>query len=143
MENQLSKKQVYDISQELQCGMKVFVNTETLEYKSVMDMDDMDDFGFWDEELEEIDNTWKKFFTIEKMSSIEGFQIMEKFVDELEEGYFRDNLIKILERKSPFANFKAEVESSKFREQWFEFRNAAYVGYVREELEMNGVAYEK
>ncbi|WP_194975160.1 UPF0158 family protein [Aquiflexum lacus] len=143
MANQLSKKQVFDISQELQCGMKVFVNIDTLEYKSVLDMDDMDDFGFWDEVLEEIENNWKRFFTIEKMSSREGFQIMENFVDELEDGYFRDNLIKILNRKSPFANFKAEVESSEFREQWFAFRDAAYVEYVQEELEMNDVAFEK
>lgn len=143
MANQLSKKQVYDISQELQCGMKVFVNTDTLEYKSVPDMDDMDDLGFWDEVLEEIQNNWKGFFTIEKMSSREGFQIMEGFVDELGDGYFKENLIKILNRKSPFANFKAEVESSEFREQWFAFRNAAYVEYVEEELEMNDVAFEK
>jgi hypothetical protein len=143
MANQLSKKQVFDISQELQCGMKVFVNTDTLEYTSVLDMDDMDDFGFWDEELEKIENTWKRFITIEKMSSRKGFQIMEGFVDELGDGYFKENLIKILNRKSPFANFKAEVESSEFREQWFAFRNAAYVEYVEEELEMNDVAFEK
>ncbi|SMD44242.1 hypothetical protein SAMN00777080_2862 [Aquiflexum balticum DSM 16537] len=60
MTKKLTKKQVYDISQELQCGMKVFVNTDTLEYKSIPDMDDMDDFGFWDEELEEIGNIWKR-----------------------------------------------------------------------------------
>ena len=143
MANQLSKKQVFDISQELQCGMKVFVNTDTLEYKSVLDMDDMDDLGCWDEELGEIENTWKRFFTIEKMSSREGYQIMEDFVNELRDGYFKENLIKILERKSPFANFEAEVESSEFREQWFAFRDAAYVEYVQEELEMNDVAYEK
>ncbi|WP_373521283.1 hypothetical protein, partial [Aquiflexum sp.] len=83
MTKQLAKKQVFDISQELQCGMKVYVNTDTLEYKSVLDLDDMDDFGFWDEVLEEIENNWKSFFTIEKMSSREGFQIMEDFVDEL------------------------------------------------------------
>jgi len=143
MTNRLTKKQVYDISQELQCGMKVFVNTDTLEYKSVPDMDDMDDFGFWDEELEKIDNTWKRFITIEKMSSREGYQIMENFVDELRGGYFKENLIKILARKSPFANFKAEVESSEFREKWFAFRDAAYVEYVQEELEISDVAFEK
>ncbi len=119
--------------------MKVFVNTDTLEYKSVLDMDDMDDFGFWDEELEKIENTWKRFITIEKMSSREGFQIMEDFVDELRGGYFKENLIKILDRKSPFANFKAKVESSEFREQWFAFRDAAYVEYVREEMESNDI----
>ena len=106
-------------------------------------MDDMDDLGCWDEELGEIENTWKRFFTIEKMSSREGYQIMEDFVNELRDGYFKENLIKILERKSPFANFEAEVESSEFREQWFAFRDAAYVEYVQEELEMNDVAYEK
>jgi hypothetical protein len=143
MAYQLTKKQVFDISQELQCGMKVYINSDTLEYKSVMDMDDMDDFGFWDEMLEEIENTWQNYFTIEKMSSREGFQIMENFVNELEDGYFRDNLIKILDRKSPFANFKAEVESSKYREHWFAFRDAAYVEYVQEELELNDVAFEK
>lgn len=143
MANQLTKKQVFDISQELQCGMKVYINSDTLEYKSVLDFDDMDDSGFWNEELEKIENTRENYFTIEKMSSREGFQIMENFVDELEDGYFRNNLIKILDRKSPFANFKAEVESSEFSEQWFALRDAAYVKYVEEELEMNDLAFEK
>lgn len=143
MANQLTKKQVFDIAGELQCGMKIYVNTDTLEYKSILDFDDMDDFSFWDEELEKIEKTWKRFFTIEKMSSREGFQIMENFVDELRDGYFKDNLIKILDRKSPFANFKAEVESSEYREKWFAFRDAAYVEYVQEKLDMNDVAFEK
>jgi hypothetical protein len=143
MANQLSKKQVFDISQELQCEMKVIINTDTLEYKSVLDWDDMLDFDLDEELTSENEKGWENSFTIEKMSSREGFQIMENFVDELEDGYFRDNLIKILDRKSPFANFKAEVESSEFREQWFAFRNAAYVEYVEEELKMNDVAFEK
>jgi hypothetical protein len=143
MANQLSKKQVFDISQELQCEMKVIINTDTLEYKSVLDWDDMLDFDLDEELTSENEKGWENSFTIEKMSSREGFQIMENFVDELEDGYFRDNLIKILDRKSPFANFKAEVESSKYREHWFAFRDAAYVEYVEEELKMNDVAFEK
>jgi hypothetical protein len=52
------------------------------------------------------------------MESWEAFQIMEDFIEELTE-----DLITILNRKSPFANFKAEIESSSSQQKWFDFRD--------------------
>lgn len=48
----------------------------------------------------------------------------------------KEDLIKISNRKSPFANFKAEIESSAYREEWFSFRTKKYEEYVKEQLEL-------
>ncbi|GBD89199.1 hypothetical protein BMS3Abin03_03149 [bacterium BMS3Abin03] len=54
----------------------------------------------------------------------------------------KENLFKILNRRSPFANFKAEIDESDYRERWFEFRDKKYEEYVREELLENDFEVE-
>jgi hypothetical protein len=61
---------------------------------------------------------------------------MEEYADSVDDEVFREGLIKILNRKSPFSNFKAEVESSPYRQNWFDFRLKKYGDYVKEHLEI-------
>ena len=130
----ITDKQINEIAQDLDAGMKVYINKETLEIKSILDWDDITDNELWEEEMEEIDRSWANFAVIEKMESWEAFKVMEGFVEEVEDEHFRDGLVKMLSRKSPFANFKAEVESSPFRQNWFDFKQRMYEEYVREKL---------
>ncbi|MBN1181101.1 MAG: hypothetical protein JXB49_02360 [Bacteroidales bacterium] len=51
-------------------------------------------------------------------------------------------MIKILNRKSPFANFKAEIESSAYRKEWFAFRTKRHEEYVKEQLDIEDIEYE-
>jgi hypothetical protein len=144
-ENLLSAEQVKDIAGDLQVGMKVFINPDTLEYKSIPDMEDQ---GFlnddvWDEALEVIENEWDSFVLIEKMSSREAFGIMEDFIEEIDDKAYRQELSKILGRRSPFANFKAEVESSDFRQAWFDFRDQRYLDYVKRHLYEEDIPFEE
>lgn len=139
----LTEKQVHEIAQELEAGMKVFINRDNLEIKSILDWDVM--YGadeFWDEELEEIENKWENYLVLEKMSSNEAFSIMEDFIEEVDDEILQKDLFKILSRKSPFANFKDEVDSSDYRQRWFEFRQKKYEEYVREQLDLDNTEYE-
>jgi len=70
------------------------------------------------------------------MESWEAFRIMEEFAEAVGDEKLSNELLKILGRKSPFANFKAEVESSPYRQNWFDFRLKRYEDYVREQLEV-------
>jgi hypothetical protein len=133
----ITAKQINEIAQQLEAGMKVFINRETLEYKSVLDWDEMVDPEPWEEMTETIENEWPDAIILEKMDTREAFRVMEDFIDEIQE-----DLIKILSRRSPFANFKAEVDTSEYRELWFSFRTKKYEYYIRDRLSAEGIICE-
>ena len=139
----ITSKQINEIAQELEAGMKVYINKDTLEIKSILDWEDsFGDSEPWDEEMAEIEENWASFLVIEKMESWEAFRVMEEFIEEVEDERLSEDLAKILGRKSPFANFKAEVESSPYRQNWFDFRLKRYEDYVREQLEGGDFSFE-
>ena len=138
----LTSKQINEIAQELETGMKVYLNKETLEFEAVLDWDDMTDPEPWDEIIEKIENEWTYVMVFEKLKSRDGFQIMEDFVDEIDDQRLKDDLIKILNRKSPFANFKDEIESSDYRQMWFDFRTMKHEEYVKRQLDDENIEYE-
>jgi len=132
----ITSEKINEIAQELEAGMKVYLNRETLEIKPILDWEDISDNEIWEEEVEDILKEWSSYLVISKMESREAFRVMEEFADSVEDEVFREGLIKILNRKSPFANFKAEVESSPYRQNWFDFRLKKYEDYVKEHLEI-------
>ena len=139
----ITKEKIKDIAQDLQIGMAVYINRETSETESLLDQDNV--YGepeFWEEEIEKIEKEWKDYVVLTKMSSSEAYQIMEDFVDEVNDERLKEYLIKILNRRSPFANFKAEIDESDYREKWFEFKDKRYEEYVREELLENDFEIE-
>jgi hypothetical protein len=138
----ITSKLLIEIAQELDAGMKVFINKDTLEIKPILDWDDIMDNEPWEKEMEEIDRTWPNFAVITKMETWEAFKVMEEFIDEVEDEQFREGLIKILNRKSPFANFKAEVESSSYRQNWFDFKQMKYEEYASVKLNDEGFNIE-
>lgn len=139
----LTQLQIREIAQDLQAGMKVFINRANLEIKAILDWDQMSgDTEFWDEELQLIEKEWTDYIIIEKMDSTEAFKIMEDFINEINDKKLRDDLMKILNRRSPFANFKSEVETSSYRQKWFDFRNKIYEEYVRQQLEFENMEFE-
>ena len=132
----ITSEKINEIAQELEAGMKVYLNRETLEIKPILDWEDISDNEIWEEEVEDILKEWSSYLVISKMESWEAFRVMEEFADSVDDEVFREGLIKILNRKSPFANFKAEVESSPYRQNWFDFRLKKYEEYVKEHLEI-------
>ncbi|MFW6389389.1 MAG: UPF0158 family protein, partial [Marinilabiliaceae bacterium] len=68
--------------------------------------------------------------------SSQGFKIMERFVDEVDDPRLRDQLINALNRKRPFANFKNLVETSSFRQAWFDFKQKQLEMLVWDELQV-------
>ena len=132
----ITSEKINEIAQELEAGMKVYLNRETLEIKPILDWEDISDNEIWEEEVEDILKEWSSYLVISKMESREAFRVMEEFADSVDDEVFREGLIKILNRKSPFANFKAEVESSPYRQNWFDFRLKKYEDYVKEHLEI-------
>jgi hypothetical protein len=138
----VSSEIIYKIAQKLEAGMIVYLNTKTSEFESVLDWDDMNEPGFWEKETRKIEKKWKDYIIITRMESREAFRVMENFVDEVDNIKLKKDLIKILNQKSPFANFKMEVESSNHRQKWFDFRTKSYGDYIREQLDLENIEYE-
>ncbi len=139
----ITAKQIDDIAQEIEMGMKVYINRHTYEVRSVFDWEDsIGDTDEWEEEEEKITEEWEDFVVVSKMESREAFRVMENFILEIQDERLRKEVIRILEGKRPFANFKAVIESSSVRENWFAFRTEAMQGFVKEQLKGEDVEIE-
>lgn len=138
----LSNLTVNEITQFLLTGNTVYINKETLEVREVIDSDNQ--FGFEEdpcrrEMIEKIENEWTEYAVIPSMCSVDAFEVMIAFLEEVEDMDFQYKLNKILQRKSPFTNFKFEVEHSAYRQNWLDFRERKYREYLLEMLELEGL----
>lgn len=90
----------------------------------------------WQEVIDKVESDWSNYERFEKMSSREGFEVMEDFAHALAETdpRFRDRLLRILSQRKPFRNFKDLVESSRYREDWFAFKHQAYIEFEKRQL---------
>ncbi len=77
---------------------------------------------------------WEQVYTFEPLESFESFKIMEQFVGTLGNGTLRNRVVKALNRRRPFANFKAIVENSEYRQEWFDFKKAWLESHVKKTI---------
>ncbi|GHT69980.1 hypothetical protein AGMMS50239_37640 [Bacteroidia bacterium] len=73
---------------------------------------------------------WDKCVKIEPLESHGSFEIMSDFVNQLKSGRETDKLIQALNGHKPFANFNHQIHNSKYKEDWFAFRQKALEKYV-------------
>ncbi|MCK5685755.1 hypothetical protein KAJ27_16600 [bacterium] len=139
----ITTKQITDISQDLQMGLKTFINKETYEVRSLLDPGDRYvDPEVWEDSLNVIEKEWNDYFCLTKMDSWESFKIMEDFIEEINDERLKNDLVKILNMKKPFANFKAEIDISLYRQKWLDFCDMKYEEYVREILKSEEINVE-
>ena len=102
-----------------------------------------DDFDDEDELLDEIEEAPDRYLYIEPVSSHEGYNIMELFIESIEDDYARDVLERAISYKKPFSNFKqALIEFPDIRAKWFEFNKKTLLEEAREWLEIEGIDFE-
>lgn len=89
----------------------------------------------WQEVIDKIEAGWDNYITFEKMSSREAFRVMENFADTISDLDDRSKALERLARRGPFRQFKDYIESSPYRQDWFDFRSQAYMDSVREQVE--------
>jgi hypothetical protein len=140
------ESQIKEIADDLDAGFICYFNTKTGEIESVIDTDSWDsmDNEIWDEIMEKIDENINDYWQFERMESHEAFKVMADFAESIDDPILQNNLIKILNRKSPFANFKAEIdESGPYRQKWFDFKKERYIEWVKEQLEGHKLSIEE
>jgi len=135
-----TEKQIQEIAENLDCGMRCFYNLKTGEIKTLLDFDSWigADEELWEEESKEIDENWDDYFEFEGFESHESFKIMEDFAEIVEDTKLRNNLINALNRPKPFRNFKWQIDNSgDYRQQWFDYKNMRYIQWIKEQIDLN------
>jgi ribulose bisphosphate carboxylase small subunit len=109
----LTLEQINEIAKNLQLGLKVFINTETMEIKPAGDWELDDNFNEkkWKETLEEIETHPDKYIEIEKFPPNELFAVMEGFVESVEEDNLKKQLELALSVPDSFIKFKEIIKN--------------------------------
>lgn len=131
----LTPAQIREIAQELDTGMTCYVHKQSLEIECIPDMDaPFFDLEPWEEIIDKIQGNRSDYFEFEGMDSHQAFQVMQDFADELPDQKFKDKLFKALSWRKPFANFKWLIDESDYRQNWFDFKQAAMEAWVHEQI---------
>ncbi|WP_417874869.1 UPF0158 family protein [Xanthomarina gelatinilytica] len=76
------------------------------------------------------------YIKVEFLEGFESFKIMERFVNQIPENQLKLDLEKALHNKKPFQNFKYSIETSDFRNLWFEFKQNELEKIVMDKLNL-------
>jgi hypothetical protein len=139
----LTREQIKEIAEELDCGLRCFLHKTTGAFKSIPKDEDMEyaELESWEEDIQELEENWTDYLEFERMPSREAFQVMEDFAESIDNGTLKERLFRSLNRPKPFRIFKDEIENSGlYREQWFVFRDERNRMWVEKQLdEFNSV----
>jgi hypothetical protein len=136
----LTEKQIEEIADNIDCGMRCFYNLKTGEIKTLLNFDSWigADKEPWEEEANEIEENWCDYFEFEGFESHESFQIMVDFAESVDDTELQNKLINVLNRPKPFQNFKWHIDNSgKYRQQWFDFKKMRYIQWIKKQVELN------
>jgi len=140
-----SEDQIKDIAGNLEAGMVCHINTKTMNIIYLLDEIDMMDVDMecWQDDVDEVQENYEDYFTIEKLNSTEAYKIMEEFAESITDNTLYDKLTNALNRRKPFQNFKWIIDNSgKYRQQWFDFKTKYYISWVKDRIDANNQSLE-
>lgn len=141
----ITKEQIKEIADQLDCRMKCYIDKETGIIKSVPDFDifQTSDTETWADVLNDLDENWGNYLKIERMESHESFEIMVEFAEEVDSKELHDALINALKKKHPFQNFRWIIDNSgPYRQKWFDFKNRSLKDWVIAQLDSSEIAHD-
>ncbi|WP_375581423.1 UPF0158 family protein [Marivirga tractuosa] len=131
----LSEEHIEEIAGLLDCGLVCFYHkiTKSIEYHP-----DSEEFYSvpepWHDILDKIQADRNNYIRFEKMDSNQAFRVMENFAWSLTDIDFRDQILARLSKRKPFQHFKFLIDSSEYRQDWFDFKKKAYIEWVKEQI---------
>lgn len=141
-----TEKQIEEIAENLECGMRCFFNLKTGEIKEILNFDSWigADEEPWEEEYQEIDENWDDYFEFDGMESHDSFQIMADFAESVGDTVLQNKLFNALNRRKPFQNFKWEIDhSGKYRQQWFDFKKKRFIQWVKKQIDFESEKFNR
>jgi hypothetical protein len=135
----LTEKEVESMAHQLLKGMICFYQ---IDKKKIYQMPDDEDYFNYDltpdEEdiLDEIDEDPDNYLEFTKMESAQEHQMMQDFVDrKVKEKALAEDLVSVLSKPKPITGFKFQIETSKYKTEWIEFRTFKYRDWVKEQVD--------
>ena len=138
----LTDKQIDEIADNLDSGMKCYYNIKTGEIKTIINFDNWigADEEPWEEDTKEIEENWDNYVEFEGLSTHESFRIMADFAENVDNNSLQKRLVNALNKSKPFGNFKWQIDNSgDYRQEWFNFKKARYINWVKEQINFNNL----
>jgi len=137
----LSAEQIKEIAEQLEVGFDCFLNKHNSEL--IFLRGDEDDFlgveedDAWADARKKINDNPDDYYTIEKMGPRDSFSVMEEFAHTIDSGRLKEELIRALNHKKPFRQFKYLIDDSgEYRQKWFDFKSKKMIEWVVAELDL-------
>jgi Uncharacterised protein family (UPF0158) len=128
---------IKEIIRLLQIDEVVFLHRETQEIHAypAPDRSGYNEFDYLEEEVLEIVNANPEMYIrFDPPDSNEGYQIMESFVEMLNNERLKVLLSDALQSKKPFRNFRVVLQNNHAEQDWYDFRDAYLKMGVRDKL---------
>ena len=133
----ITDKHISEIADLLDCGMICFYHETTGKIESHPDPDGLYfDPESWQDVISKVERDWANYIKFEKMNSNEGFQLMENFAHSITDKTFKNKILDQLSGEKPFQKFKRLIDSSDFRQEWFDFKKNATIDFVKRQIEV-------
>lgn len=130
-----TEEHIKEIAELLDCGELCFFHEPTGTIEHYPDSDNpYVELNEWQETLDKIDADHDNYLRFLKMDTRQGFRMMEDFANSVTYENFRVRLFEQLSKPQPFSKFKLVIENSEHRQNWFNFKEQAYITWVREQL---------
>ncbi len=132
-----SNKQIKEISEELDSGLRAFYHKHTGELIFVPNTDKYFDIDMdaWKGEFDKLEKGNLNYQEIYAMQANDSFKIMADFTEQLTDEKLQEKLINALSKKGPFRQFKFVINNSgEYRERWFDFKNKRYIEWTEGQL---------
>ncbi len=134
----LTKEQIKEIAEQLDCGFRPFCNKQNGELLFIPDTlkhPDMETEA-WAEEMDKLDNNFADYIEINQLESSDSFEIMVQFANTLSDTNKLKNKLKYaLNKKKPFREFKFIIDNSgEFRQMWFDFKSQKTQKWVQDKF---------
>ncbi len=127
---------IKNVAGSIDCGSICYINTDTAEVEEYHpELEEYEEE--FDDEIHELTwkhKDWPNSIAIEPLEASESFEIMSGFALQIGNIVFQNKLLNILEGKKPFANFKRTIDSSNYRQAWFDYKQKALENHVRTQL---------
>lgn len=136
---QIPPEMIKEIAEQLDCGMKCFYNTKTVELEYYPDEFIDSSYyseGPWKDVMDKIDENPDDYLEFIGWDSHESFRVMENFINQMSNQKIQAKFEEVIRRRKPFQQFKYQLyDFPDLREQWFAFKEQSLIDYVTEQLE--------
>ena len=105
-----------------------------------------EDSGYWcdeDKELAELkDMDWERFIELPGQREIHEYQMMEDYIEELQNEKLQSELYRAIQGRGAFRRFKDKIRYAGVEKEWYEFQNKAYREFALRWCKENNIRCE-